>query len=121
MKVRYTRPADHDILRALSNSIRLFGPKQAERYLEIIRTGVQAIADEPKRPSSHARDELGRGVRSYHLQFAARRRSGASHIIYYWVSSPMDGECELIILRVLADRMDPARRVRAALRIAAAR
>ncbi|WP_442581578.1 type II toxin-antitoxin system RelE/ParE family toxin [Mesorhizobium sp. ASY16-5R] len=112
MRVRYTKPADKDILHALSNSIRLFGPKQAERYLAVIRAGVQAIADEPQRPASKARDELGQGMRSFHLQFAARRRGGASHVIYYRVSST--GEDELIVVRVLADRMDPTRRVKSA-------
>ena len=117
MRVRYTGPADKDILIALSNSIRLFGPKQAERYLAVIRAGVQSLAEEPERPASKARDELGQGVRSFHLQFAARRQGGASHVIYYLVS--LAQERELIVLRVLADRMDPARRIRTALRDAA--
>ncbi|MDQ6437275.1 type II toxin-antitoxin system RelE/ParE family toxin [Mesorhizobium sp. LHD-90] len=117
MRVRYTKPADKDILQALSNSIRLFGPKQSERYLAVIRAGVQSIAEEPHRPASKARDELGQGVRSFHLQFAVQRQGGASHVIYYRVSST--GQDELIVLRVLADRMDPARRVRTALKTAA--
>lgn len=117
MRVRYTKPADKDILHALSNSIRLFGPKQSERYLAVIQAGIQAIADEPQRPASKARDEIGQGVRSFHLQFAAKRQGGASHVIYYCVS--VAGENELIVLRVLADRMDPARRVRTTLKDAA--
>lgn len=116
MRVRYTGPADKDILNALSNSIQLFGPKQAERYLAIIRVGVQELADEPNRQASKARDEFGDGVRSYHLQFAAKRQGAASHVIYYCVSASAQGGNELVVLRVLADRMDPSRRVRAALR-----
>lgn len=116
MKVRYTRPADKDILNTLSNSIRLFGPKQAERYLAIIRAGAHALAEEPNRPASKARDDLGQGVRSFHLQLAVRRQGGASRVIYYCVSAGGQGEGELVILRVLADRMNPVRRIRTALK-----
>ena len=111
MRVRYTQPADKDILNALSISIRLFGPKQAERYLAIIRAGVKSLADEPNRPASKARDEIGEGVRSFHLQFAARRQGGASHVIFY-----MPNPEEIVVLRVLSDAMDPRRRVISALK-----
>ncbi|BCH21758.1 hypothetical protein MesoLjLb_15430 [Mesorhizobium sp. L-8-3] len=73
------------------------------------------LRENPARPSSRDRSEIRAGVRSFHLQFAARRRDGASHIVYYRVPGRAD-DPELAILRVLADAMEPTRRIAAALR-----
>lgn len=116
MKVRYSEPANRDIVRAFSDSIRLFGPKQAERYLGIVHYAIAAICENPQRPASKAREEIGVGVRSFHLQFAAKRQGGASHVVYYRISATNDGGDELLVLRVLPDRMDARRRVIAAIK-----
>jgi toxin ParE1/3/4 len=112
VKVRLTAPADRDISQILSETYRLFGENQTVRYAAIIEAGIRFVADQPLRPASKDRnDDLGEGVRSCHLQFAAKRQGGAGHVIYYRV-----GASELIILRILRDRMEPRRRVAKALR-----
>jgi toxin ParE1/3/4 len=116
LKVRYSEPANKDIVRAFSDSIRLFGRQQADRYFDIIQTAIISLAKDPKRPASKAHDDFGPGVRSFHLQFTARRQGGASHVVYYRVAAIDDGRKELVILRLLPDRMDPRRRVVSAIK-----
>jgi toxin ParE1/3/4 len=116
LKVRNTALADKDILKILVDSIRLFGRLQSKRYFEIIAAGIDSISQQPDRPASKVRDDIGAGVRSLHLQFAAKRQRGASHVLYYRVLAPAGETPELVVLRILADRMDPARRVRTALK-----
>lgn len=115
MKVRFTAPADRDVSRILTESYRLFGENQTVRYAGVIKTGVSLLSDEPLRPASKERSEIGSGVRSFHLQFATRRQGGASHVIYYRVDDGA-GAPELIVLRILGDRMEPRRHVARALR-----
>ena len=69
------------------------------------------FADDPSRPGSRRRDELGPGVRSFHIELAGRRRSAAAHLLYYVQGTLDDGRDGTIILRVLHDRMDAARHV----------
>lgn len=111
MITRLTREGDRDIARILADTPRLFGENQVRRYAGIINAGISMLGEDPARPSSRERSELRAGVRSFHLQFAARRRDAASHVVYYRVLIKGTGEPELVILRVLGDSMEPTRRV----------
>lgn len=116
MKVRLTKEADRDIARILAETLRLFDENQVRRYAGIIDTGISMLRENAARPSSRERSEVRTGVRSFHLQFAARRRDAASRIVYYRVLARGTDDPELVILRVLADAMEPTRRIAAALR-----
>jgi toxin ParE1/3/4 len=116
VKVRFTAPADRDVSAILSESYRLFGENQTVRYAEIIKVGIALVSDEPDRPASKERGDIGAGVRSLHLRFAAKRHSGASHVIYYRITRSSGNSPELVVLRILGDRMEPRRRVASALR-----
>lgn len=95
-----------DILRETS---RRFGPLQRQRYADIIGKAVRMVADDPERPGSRGRDDLAPGVRSFHLEIAARRRGAASHVLYYLRGRLDDGIEGVIIVRVLYDGMEPLR------------
>lgn len=114
MRHRLTRLAQQDVSKILADSYRLFGENQFQKYLGIINTGIAMIADEPLRASSKDRSDIRRGLRSFHLQLAAKRQGGASHVIFYRLSTPVPSE--LIVVRILGDHMEPKRRVAAALR-----
>lgn len=116
MRIRLTREADRDIARILADTLRLFGENQVRHYAGIINTGISMLREDPARPSSRERSELRAGVRSFRLQFAARRRDAASHIVYYRVLARGADEPELVILQILGDAMEPTRRIAAALR-----
>jgi toxin ParE1/3/4 len=74
------------------------------------------LADDPYRAGSRAHPEFGYIVRSIHLDWVAGRRGAARHELFYAVHPIGAGNEELVILRVLHDAMDPAGRVKAALR-----
>jgi toxin ParE1/3/4 len=66
------------------------------------------VAAHPERPGSRVRDELGKGVRSFHVELAARRRAAASHLIYYIRGTLDDGRQGVVILRILHEAMEPS-------------
>lgn len=116
MKYRLTLLAERDVAAILRKTRKQFGSGQVRRYANVIERGVAMVAAEPMRPSSMERAEMGKGVRSFHLELAAKRRHGASHILYFLETSGPHGERELVILRVLHESMEPKRRLIAALR-----
>jgi toxin ParE1/3/4 len=118
VKVRFTGLADNDISSILLQTYRLFGENQTARYAGIIQAGLDMIATQPDRAAAKLRDDIAEGVRLLHLQFAARRQDGASHILYYRLQDQDSdvSEEELVVFRVLSDRMEPRRRVASALK-----
>ncbi|MEP9399752.1 type II toxin-antitoxin system RelE/ParE family toxin [Mesorhizobium sp. KR2-14] len=114
MKFRLTKAADGDIAALFRETYRLFGENQLKHYTEIVQRGIAMIAEEPFRASSQRRDDLRAGVRSFHLQLAAGRHKGAAHVLYYSLD-PSDGET-VVVLRVLAEEMEPKKRIAQSLR-----
>jgi toxin ParE1/3/4 len=110
MKLRLTLEADKDLTAIARYTLRHFGPGQKEVYAELVERAFAMLLENPHRPSSQSRHELGKDVRSFHLALAAGRRRGASHVVYY-----LCREQELIVLRVLGDEMEPRSRIRKAL------
>jgi toxin ParE1/3/4 len=110
MKLRLTLAADKDLAAIARYTLRHFGPDQKEVYAELVERAFAMLLENPQRPSSLSRQELGRDVRSFHLALAAGRRRGASHVVYY-----LGREQEVVILRVLGDEMEPRSRIRKAL------
>jgi toxin ParE1/3/4 len=111
MKYRLTEPAERDVRNILRETLQLFGPIQVTAYAAIIERGMLMVAEKPDRPGTVDRGELAPGVRSLHLEFAARRRGGAAHCLYYLrtpLSDPTEG---IVIVRVLHERMEPRYRV----------
>lgn len=111
MRFRLAEPAERDIRNILRETLQMFGPLQVRAYAGIIEHGIALVADEPSRPGSVAREELAPGVRSLHLDIAARRRGGAAHCLYYVTARIPDGTDGVVIVRVLHERMEPRHRV----------
>jgi toxin ParE1/3/4 len=112
---RLTERAAADIEGILGYTLQQFGPMQTEAYGKLLDKAVEMVAHSPVRLGARVRDELGQGVRSFHVEIAAARRGAASHIIYYVVGSMEDGSAGTIILRVLWEGMDPRRHLARAL------
>ncbi|WP_147680538.1 type II toxin-antitoxin system RelE/ParE family toxin [Actinomyces ruminicola] len=70
-----------------------WGPLQAETYLRELQSGLERLADDPRR--GHARGDVRPGFLSYPV---------GRHVIFY-VEQP-DG---VDVIRVLHQRMDPGR------------
>jgi toxin ParE1/3/4 len=114
-KFELTVPAEEDVRRILGSTLALFGSNQVELYGQIIERGMLLVADNPHRPGSSDRSEIGAGVRMFHLQRAARRRGAAAHCLYYKPSVLAHGQIGVIILRVLHEHMEPRRQIARAL------
>ncbi len=111
MNHELTELADADIVDVLSATATTFGVRQLEIYAAIIAKGVALVAEEPRRPGSVDRPDLGPNVRLFHLELAAGRRGGAAHCLYYTTGRLSDGSDGVIVLRVLHERMDPGPKV----------
>nr|WP_298095668.1 type II toxin-antitoxin system RelE/ParE family toxin [uncultured Shinella sp.] len=111
MIVRLTREAGQDLAEIARYTVETFGAEQAMRYAALIEQGLVLLAEDPQRPASRSRDELRPGVRSLHLSRAAARRHAASHILYYHIAARADGAQDVVILRVLHERMEPLKRL----------
>jgi len=115
-RYRLTEAADADVTDILSESARLFGPRQRDVYAHLIEKAINLVADAPGWPGTRLREDLGEGVRSFHLELAAGRQGAASHAVYYIAGRMEDGSEGIIVLRVLHERMDPAVHVEQELR-----
>ena len=113
MRVRRTHVADRDIDGILADTLTLFGERQVLRYADLIARTIDTIADNPQQAASRDQPNIGHGVRSLRLADSRlRSRRRASHRIYYVVRQELG---EVVVLRVLHDRMDPLLRVLRAL------
>ncbi len=115
MRRRLTRRADEDIEHILNETFRAFGPRQVQAYASLIDRAIALVAEAPERPSSQHRPDLAPGIRSFHIAVASGRKGGASHILYFTVRDAAEDDREVVILRVLHDRMEPRLRLATAL------
>jgi toxin ParE1/3/4 len=108
LNYQLTEAAAQDVIDILRETGRQFGRLQSRRYGALIEAAIQMVAENPERPGSRQRDDLS-GVRSFHVELAARRRGAASHVLYYLRAHLDDGREGIVIARVLHDRMEPLR------------
>ena len=104
-----TRLAVADVENILTNTLSEFGNRQLEFYENLIDKAACMVGDEPMRPSSKAREDLGPAVRSFHIEIAAGRRGAASHVLYYIPRTGEETEAGVTVLRVLWEGMEPGR------------
>ena len=76
-------------------------------YADLIDRAVAMMADDPERSSSKDRSDLVAGVRSFHVALAGGRKRGASHVLCFTVMGRVERDSEVVMLRVLHDRMEP--------------
>lgn len=98
-----------DVATILTETMRCFGPLQRRRYGELMEVAAEMTAANPNRPGSRSREDLASGLRSFSVERASRRRGAAAHVLYYVQATLDAGHEGVIILRVLHERMDPAR------------
>ena len=111
MRHRLTRRADEDIEHILVETLRAFGPRQMQTYAALIDRAIALVAEAPERASSQGRPDLASGIRSFHIALASGRRRGASHVLYFTLTDAAEDDREVVILRVLHDRMEPRLRL----------
>lgn len=110
VRYRVASAARMDIADALRYSRFKFGPAARRRYLALIGATFEAIAEQPERTGSHARDELAPGLHSFHLRHARKpsaqdRVDRPRHIVFYRIGS--DGVIDIV--RLLHEAMEVRR------------
>jgi toxin ParE1/3/4 len=108
---RLTEIAEQDVAGILIDTDREFGPRQRGRYERLLEAAARMVAENPLRPGSRARDDLGHGIRSFHIERAARRRGAAAHVLYFLRGKLGDGRDGIVIVRILHEAMEPAHHI----------
>ena len=112
-RYRLSGPAQLDVTHILATSAELWGLDARRRYEITLATAMRKVAADPRGPTTRERKDLSPSIRSFHIRYARSAEAGERvnrpvHILYYRVIGP-----ELVeIVRVLHDRMDPARHLR---------
>lgn len=112
-RYRLAPTARSDVAEILAHSHEMFGPLSRRRYRDLLEAAFLLVAEQPLRPGTVARSDLGKGLMQFHLRHCTKslmadgRVQRPRHAIYYRVAGP--GLID--ILRVLHDRMDPRRHV----------
>jgi toxin ParE1/3/4 len=109
-RFRLSGLARGDIARILGTSAERWGTEARRRYAVVLAAAMRKVAVDPEGPTTRGRPDLLPGIRSFHIRHAASRDVEARvsrpvHILYYRVITP--GLIEIV--RVLHDRMDPAK------------
>ncbi len=106
MPLLLTDTARQDIRSILNSTLEDFGPVQAQRYAALMDRLFLLIEQAPQRPGSRSRDDVRAGLRSMNMSALSERRHGASHIVYYRTEYG-DKAPQVIVIRILHERMDP--------------
>lgn len=110
-RLRFSDAALDDLADIREYTIAWFGSKQAERYEMLIGQAFADIEENPDRPNSKARPDLGSGFRTYRVELS-RSRSGSGvksspHVVVY-----VDiAEHGIGVSRVLHDSMVMSRHI----------
>ncbi|MGH7823447.1 MAG: type II toxin-antitoxin system RelE/ParE family toxin [Candidatus Binatia bacterium] len=108
-RYRISAPAQADLENILATSLERWGVDGRSRYASLLAAAFRTIADQPTAPTTRARDELFAGLRSFHVRHS-RGDHGVRvpvHVVFYRTA----GAEVIEIVRVLHERMDPARHV----------
>lgn len=106
-----TAPARADLRNIRSYTVEHHGHRGADAYDALLKQALRDIRDDPLRPGSRDRPEIGAGIRSYHTAHS-RARAGTRigsprHFVLYFLPR----ENEVVISRILHDSRDLARHV----------
>jgi toxin ParE1/3/4 len=113
-RFRLSRPARADVAHILDTSAERWGVEGRRRYAAILAAATRKVAVDPTGPATRDCAELLPGIRSFHVRHARSDKREAKvkrpvHILYYRAIEP--GCIEIV--RVLHERMEPSRHVRA--------
>ena len=93
--------AERDFSNVIDWTTENFGPRQAERYADLVLAAIDAIAQDPCSARSRERSEIGKGYRTLHLS-----RPGRHFVLY------RQGDADaIVIVRILHDSMELSRHV----------
>jgi toxin ParE1/3/4 len=109
-RFRLSGPARLDLAHILATSAERWGADARRRYAVTLATAMRKVANDPLGATTRERSDIRPDIRSFHIRHAGTTGAGERvsrpvRILYYRVIEP--GLIEIV--RVLHDRMDPAR------------
>ncbi|KJV08840.1 hypothetical protein VZ95_15200 [Elstera litoralis] len=109
-----TAAARADLRAIQTHTEQKFGPAARARYAVLLAQALRDLSENPLRPGSLKRPEIGPDLLTYHISFSKNRSRSTygavrtpRHLILYM----LEGDSILAILRVLHDGMDIRRHV----------
>ena len=110
-KVSITGPARGDLTDIRRYSVERYGRTIADAYNVLLKQAIRDVRDDPYRPGSKERSDIGENIRSYHTALSKVRAPSAikspRHFVLYFL--PRDDE--VVISRVLHDSRDLVRHI----------
>lgn len=106
---RLSESAKDDIIDILAWTQERFGEAARLRYEALIVAAIRDIAEDPSRPGSAERPELGAGARSWHLRYSRESvRTGAGVVRQprHFIIFRIDTSGSVEIARILHDAME---------------
>lgn len=100
-KVRLAARAESDFSEIVTWTLENFAQRQAETYAETLALAIEALHDGPEQLGVKARDDIGPGIRTLHVD--RQGRSGRHFVVF----SEAPDQC-IDVLRLLHDSMDLA-------------
>lgn len=104
-------PARNDLLEIREYTLQTYGPVAADAYDSLLRQAFKDIRDNPFRPGSKDRPEIGANIRSFHASLSRRRASSSVKSPRHFVLYFLPKENEIVVSRVLHDTRDLARHI----------
>lgn len=108
-RYRISHTARSDITDILEYTQTQFGTDARLRYQQLLRTAFEDLARAPSRIGSCMRDEIGSGLRSFHLTHSRRRAEDEHglvkhprHVVFYRIADDQVME----VVRILHDAME---------------
>lgn len=104
-------PARTDLREIRAYTLETFGRAAADAYDALLRQAFKDIREDPYRPGSKARPEIGETARSFHSSLSRKRASSDVKTPRHFVLYFLPREDEVIVSRVLHEARDLARHV----------
>ncbi|MBP5857419.1 type II toxin-antitoxin system RelE/ParE family toxin [Marivibrio halodurans] len=109
--LKLTTPARRDLSEIRDYTIETHGRDAADAYDAVLRQALKDIREDPYRPGSIERPEIGESIRSFHTSLSRKRApsdvKSPRHFVLYFVPQ----ENEVAVSRILHDARDLARHV----------
>ena len=110
-KLTITHPARDDLRDIHAYTVERHGTRGAEVYDGLLKQAIRDVWEDPHRPGSRDRPEIGDGIRSYHTRLSRNRAGGEIRAPRHFVLYFLPTEDEVVVSRVLHDSRDLARHV----------
>lgn len=114
--LRITAAARADLRAIQTHTEQKFGPAARSRYAALLAQALRDLSDNPVRPGSLKRPDIGPDLLTYHISLSkdrSRTEHGSVRSPRHLILYSLDDDNILAVLRVLHDGMDIRRHIQA--------